>query len=107
MKPKISTKIRYTLPTAKEARSTMLLELRRHGFERLAKQYAAGTLREKGLMAKLGCEAIHLEAKGDEDGASIAKGVALLAAFLHEGKHSREASADALRAFWAYYRRWH
>jgi hypothetical protein len=39
--------------------------------------------------------------------ADIARGVAMLAAFLHEGKHTRVASADALRAFWAHYRRVH
>jgi hypothetical protein len=100
-------KPRYTLPTAAKARTALLRELTRHGYPLLAAQYRAGTLREKGLMSRLGCESLTLEARGDAYGAKVARGVALLAAFLHEGKHQRPASADALRAFWAHYERVH
>ena len=86
---------RYTLPGAREARKVLLAELRRHGYERLATQYADGTLREKGVMSRLGCDSIELEARGDAYAAKVARGVAMLAAFLHEGKHTRVASADA------------
>jgi hypothetical protein len=98
---------RYTLPGAREARKVLLAELRRHGYERLAMQYADGKIREKGVMSRLGCDSIELEARGDAYAAKVARGVAMLAAFLHEGKHTRVASADALRAFWAHYRRVH
>ena len=100
-------KSRYTLPSALDARRVLLQELRGHGFPRLAQQYASGKIREKGVMSKLGCESITLESRGDKYGAKVARGVALLAAFLHEGKHAREASPDALRAFWAHYDRVH
>lgn len=100
-------KCRYTLPTAKRARMVLWQELARHGHEKLALQYRTGKLREKGIMSRLGCESIALEARGDAYGAKVARGVAMLAAFLHEGKHQRPASADALRAFWAHYHRVH
>lgn len=98
---------RYTLPGAREARKALLAELRRHGYDRLAEQYASGTLREKGVMTRLACDSIDLDARGHKDAAKMARGVAMLCAFLHEGKHTRVASADALRAFWAHYRRVH
>ena len=72
-----------------------------------AQQPVQPKLREKGIMSRLGCESIALEARGDAYGAKVARGVAMLAAFLHEGKHTRPASADALRAFWAHYHRVH
>lgn len=100
-------KRRYRLPSAAEARTVLVQELRGHGYARLATQYARGEIREKAVMSRLGCESLTLEARGDKYGAKVARGVAMLAAFLHEGKHERPASADALRAFWAHYRRVH
>lgn len=98
---------RYTLPTAKQARNTLYAELLRHGYATLARQYAEGTIREKGVMSALACESIALDEEGRSYDAKVARGVAMLSAFLHEGKHTRPASADALRAFWAHYRRVH
>lgn len=100
-------KPRYTLPTAAKARRALLEELQQHGYSSIADQYASGTLREKGVMSRLGCKSLSLEARGHLYEAKVARGVAMLAAFLHEGKHQRPASADALRAFWAHYRRVH
>lgn len=100
-------KHRYTLPTAAEARRVLLAELRRHGYPSIADQYARGTMREKGVMSRLGCTSLSLEARGHAYDAKVARGIALLAAFLHEGKHTREASPDALRAFWSHYHRVH
>lgn len=98
---------RYTLPTAQYARRVMIDELMRHGYVALAAQYADGSVREKGVMSRLDCKSLSLEARGQKKEASVARGVALLAAFLHEGKHQRPASAYALRAFWAHYQRVH
>lgn len=99
--------VRYALPTAQYARRVMIDELVRHDYVELAAQYADGSIREKGIMSRLGCKSLSLEARGQKKEASIARGVALMAAFLHEGKHQRPASADALRAFWAHYERMH
>lgn len=98
---------RYALPTAERARAVLWQELARHGYEKIAEQYRIGKLREKGVMSRLGCESLTLEARGNAYDAKVARGVAMLAAFLHEGKHERPASADALRAFWAHYARVH
>jgi len=98
---------RYTLPGAREARKVLVEELQRHGFDALARAYRSGKIREKAVMSKLGCESIALEARGEKYEAKVARGVAMLAAFLHEGKHTRVASPDALRAFWAHYQRVH
>lgn len=100
-------KRRYTLPTAAKARTALMRELNRHGYAWIAIQYAEGAIREKAVMSRLACSSIELEARGDAYGAKVARGVAMLAAFLHEGKHERPASADALRAFWAHYGRVH
>ena len=100
-------KPRYDLPTAAKARAVLAKELTRHGYPSLASQYRAGTLREKGVMSRLGCISLTLEARGDAYNAKVARGIALLAAYLHEGKHQRPASADALRAFWSHYDRVH
>ena len=98
---------RYTLPGAKKARRVLANELRRHGYPLLAREYEQGAIREKGIMARMGCVSIALEAGGREYDAKVARGISLLAAFLHEGKHQRPASADALRAFWAHHGRVH
>ena len=98
---------RYTLPGAAEARKTLEAELRRHGYTRLADEYASGALREKGVMARLACASIELDAAGKAYDAKVARGVALLAAYLHEGKHERVASPAALQTFWAHYNRVH
>jgi hypothetical protein len=100
-------KPRYALPTAARARTVLAQELTRHGYPLLATQYRAGILREKGVMSRLGCISLTLEARGDAYNAKVARGIALLAAYLHEGKHQRTASADALRTFWAHYDRVH
>ena len=100
-------KPRYTLPTARAARVALAGEIRRHCCPDMARRYSAGLVSEKAIMSKAACQSIALDASGDKAGAKIARGVALLAAFLHEGKHQRPASADALRAFWAHYERVH
>lgn len=102
-----AAKPRYRLPGAAEARKVLVQELRDHGYARLAARYERGEIREKSVMSHLGCESLSLEARGDRYAAKVARGVAMLAAFLHEGKHERIASPDALRAFWAHYRRVH
>lgn len=98
---------RYVLPTAREARLALLGELRRHGFATLHRLYAAGEVREKRPASMLGLEAERAEAVGDPARAKMARGVMLLAAVLHEGKHTRPASADALRVFWSHMQRVH
>lgn len=98
---------RYALPTALAARKVLAGEIRKHCCPDMARRYLEGEISEKRIMAKAACRSIALDAAGDAQGAKVARGVALLAAFLHEGKHSRPASADALRAFWAHHRRAH
>ena len=98
---------RYALPTALAARKALAGEIRQHCCPDMARRYLEGDISEKGIMAKAACQSITLDAAGDKAGAKVTRGIALLAAFLHEGKHQRPASADALRAFWAHYRRVH
>jgi len=98
---------RYTLPTARAARVELLGELRRHGFATIHRLYAAGEIREKRVASMLGFEAERADAVGDPARAKVARGVMLLAAVLHEGKHTRPASADALRVFWSHMDRVH
>jgi len=91
-------KPRYTLPTAKQAR---------HGYGRTADAYARGEIREKQVASRVGCAAQRAEKRGERMRAKIARGVMLLASYLHEGKHQRDASPDALRVFWSHYERVH
>lgn len=100
-------KPRYTLPTAKQARDVLLAELYRHGFGRTAAAYARGEIREKQVASRVGCAAQRAEKRGERVRAKVARGVMLLASYLHEGKHARGASSDALRVFWSHYERVH
>jgi hypothetical protein len=100
-------KRRYVLAGALDARNVLLAELRRHGFDKVARAYAAGEIREKQVASRVGCTAEAAARRGDRDRAKMARGVMLLASYLHEGKHDRPASPDALRAFWSHYERVH
>lgn len=100
-------KPRYTLPTAKQARDVLIAELYRHGYGRTAEAYARGEIREKQVASRVGCAAQRAEKRGERMRAKIARGVMLLASYLHEGKHTRDASPDALRVFWSHYERVH
>lgn len=100
-------KPRYTLPTAKQARDVLIAELYRHGYGRTAEAYARGEIREKQVASRVGCAAQRAEKRGERMRAKIARGVMLLASYLHEGKHTRDASPDALRVFWNHYERVH
>lgn len=100
-------KPRYTLPSAREARGVLLAELRRHGFGRTADAYERGEIREKQVASRVGCIGQRAERNGERVRAKIARGVMLLASYLHEGKHERAASPDALRVFWSHYERVH
>ena len=100
-------KPRYTLPTAKQARDVLIAELYRHGYGRTADAYARGEIREKQVASRVGCAAQRAEKRGERMRAKIARGVMLLASYLHEGKHTRDASGDALRVFWSHYERVH
>lgn len=100
-------KARYTLPGAAQARTDMVRELTRHGFALLAAAYRAGRLRERDLVRLLGHEAWLAEQDGDPDRQKMAEGIALLAAFLHEGKHTRPASACGVRLYWQHVGRVH
>jgi hypothetical protein len=102
-----TVKPRYTLPGARAARTMLLAELRRHGFDKVARAYAAGEIREKQVASRVGCAAEGAARRGDRAREKVARGVMLLASYLHEGKHARPASADALRTFWAHYDRVH
>lgn len=99
-------KRRYRLPTALEARRVLLAELRRHGFDAIHRLYAGGEIREKRVASMLGAAAETWEPH-DAYRAKVARGVMLLAVALHEGKHNRPASADALRVFWSHMERVH
>ena len=102
-----TVKPRYTLPTAKQARDVLIAELYRHGYGRTADAYARGEIREKQVASRVGCAAQRAEKRGERMRAKIARGVMLLASYLHEGKHTRDASGDALRVFWSHYERVH
>ncbi len=103
----MSRKPRYRLPTAREARRVLLAELGRHGFPDLAQRYVAREVGEKRLASLLGVRAEAFEVRGEAYRAKVARGVMLLAMALHEGKHNRPASADALRVFWSHMKRVH
>lgn len=102
-----AVKPRYTLPTARQARDVLIAELYRHGYGRTADAYARGEIREKQVASRVGCAAQRAEKRGERMRAKIARGVMLLASYLHEGKHTRDASGDALRVFWSHYERVH
>ena len=74
---------------------------------RTADAYARGEIREKQVASRVGCAAQRAEKRGERMRAKIARGVMLLASYLHEGKHTRDASGDALRVFWSHYERVH
>lgn len=103
----VPAKPRYTLPGAQAARRVLLAELRRHDFDKIARDYAAGEIREKRVASRVGCAAVAAARRGDRVREKVALGVMLLASYLHEGKHARPASGDALRAFWSHYDRVH
>ena len=97
---------RYQLPTALEARRALLAELGRHGFDTVHRLYAAGEIREKRVASVLGALAETWEPH-DAYRAKVARGAMFLACALHEGKHNRAASPDALRVFWSHMERVH
>lgn len=93
-------KARYMEPTAKKARSALIDELSHHGFNEISNQYEMQKIHEKHVAAMMGKIAYEALLEDDDEVRKIAQGIMLLAVYMHEGKHDRPLSIEAIRLFW-------